>query len=133
MGQRCIEIGSLLRHIHLRTDILRISYLPHQVHPIGNHNQDDTHVLGEGKQKVPEVLTLDNGVILVELLNAVQTMQDTRHLIAILLPDLLRCQPTLLDLRNQIDSLDGITFQSDFLFKNFSCLSCHSLLFFVCK
>ena len=133
MGQGSIEIGSLLRHLHLRLDILRVADLAHQVHTVGNHDEDHAHVLCKRKKQVAEVLALDDGILLVELLDAVQTMKDTRHLRAILCLHLLYREVAFLYLRYQVYSLDGITLQADFLFQDFGRLSCHFLLFFVCK
>ena len=133
MGQRGIEVRRLLRHLHLRLHVLRVTDLPHQVHPVGNHDQDHAHVLGKGEQQVTEVLALDDGILLVEQLDAVQTVEDARHLVAVLLPHLLRRQPTLLDLRNQIDGLDGIALQTDLLLQDRRRLDSHPLLFLICK
>ena len=105
MSQRGIEIGCLLRYLQLGLHILCVANLPHQVHTVGNHNQDHAHILGKRQQQVTEILALDDGILLIELLDAVQTVQDARHLRAILRLDLLQRQIAFIYLGNQHNSL----------------------------
>ena len=108
VSQRRVKVGSFLTNRHLCLGIVRITDLAHQVHTIGNHDQDHPHILCKGKQQIAEVFTLDNRVFLIELLYTVQTVQDTSHLISILLLDLFNGQMSLLYLRYQVYSLDSI-------------------------
>ena len=133
MSQRCIQIGSLLRHFHLGFSILSVTDLTHQVDAIGNHNEDHTHILGKGQQKITEVLALHHRILLIELLDAVQAMKDAGHLRTILLLDLFDGDPSILNLRNQMNSLDGIAFQADFLFEDLCRLVSHLPLLVICK
>ena len=72
MGKRSIEVGRLLRHLEFCLLILSIAYLAHQVYAVGNHDEDDAHILGERQQQIAEVLALDCGVLIVKLLYAVK-------------------------------------------------------------
>ena len=47
MSQRRIEISRFLAHLDLCLLILRVAYLAHQVHTVGNHNKDHAHVLSQ--------------------------------------------------------------------------------------
>ena len=76
MRQRSIEIFSLLAHFLLRFELLCVAYLTHQIHAVGNHDEDDAHVLGKGEEEVAEVLRLDDGILPVELLYALEPVED---------------------------------------------------------
>ena len=82
VGQRGIEVAGLLAYLQLGLHVLRVADLPHQVHAVGNHDENHAHVLGERQQQVAEVLTLDDGVLLVEVLDAHQSADDGCHLLA---------------------------------------------------
>ena len=47
VGQRSIEVGSLLRHLMLGVGIVGFLDLSHQVYTVGNHNENNAHVLGK--------------------------------------------------------------------------------------
>ena len=59
--------------------VRRVTYLAHEVHTVGNHDEDDAHVLGKRQQKVAEVFALHHRVLRVEFLYALQAMQDVAH------------------------------------------------------
>ena len=82
VGEWGIEIACLLTHLHLGRHVLRVTNLPHQVHTVGNHDENHAHVLRKGKQQVAEILALNDGILLVEVLNADQTVDDGRNLLA---------------------------------------------------
>ena len=60
-----------------------VTYLSHQVHAVGNHDKYHTHVLGKRQQQVAEILALDDRVLLVQFLNATQSMLNAGHRLAI--------------------------------------------------
>ena len=82
VGQRGIQVVGLLAHLQLGLLVFRVAYLPHQVHAVGYHNQNHAHVFGKREQQVPEVLALDDGVLLVKVLYAHQSVDDGRSLAA---------------------------------------------------
>ena len=82
MGQRRIEIAGLFRYLVLCLPVRRVANLPHDIHPVGDHNKDHAHILGEAQEQVAEVLTLDDGVFLIEFLYADESMDDTSHVVA---------------------------------------------------
>ena len=133
MGQGGIEIGRFLGYFQLCLHILRVTNLAHQVHTVGNHDQNHAHILCKRQEQVAEVLTLDHRILQVELLDTIQAVQDACHLWAMVSLNGLDGRMPGLDLRDEIHGLDGLTFQTDFLFQDLSRLSCHALLFFVCK
>ena len=144
MSQRGIEISRLQTdcfHERFPTheDALRITFLigfeqgTHQVHTVGNHDQDYPHVLSKRQQQITEILALHHGILLVELMDTVETLQDTYHRRAILRFDILHREFSLVDLGDEMYSLYRITFQADFLSENLSRLGSHFFLFFVCK
>ena len=133
MSQRGIEIGSLLRHFHFGFNILGITNLAHQVDAISNHNKNHPHILSKGEQQVTEILALHHRILLIELLDTVQTLEYTGHLGAILFFNLFYGNPSILYFRNQMNSLNGITFQAYLLFKDLGCLVCHLPLLVICK
>ena len=65
VGKRSIEVACLLRHLVACLFIRGITNLPHKVHTVGNHDENDTHVLSEAQQQVAEVLTLYLRVLLI--------------------------------------------------------------------
>ena len=70
MSQRRIEVGCFLADFPLGLRMAGVANLTHQVDAVGNHNEDDTHVLGKGQQQITEILRLDDGILLVKLLDA---------------------------------------------------------------
>ena len=50
MRQWGIEIRSLVRHLQACLCVLRITYLPHDVHTVGYHDENHAHILCEGQQ-----------------------------------------------------------------------------------
>ena len=72
VGKRSIEIGRLLRHLEFCLLILCIANLAHQVYTIGNHDENDAHILGKRQQQIAEVLALYCRVLIIKLLDAVK-------------------------------------------------------------
>ena len=64
VSQGRIEIGGFLAHTLLGLFGLGVANLSHQVHTVGNHDEDDAHVLGKRQQQVAEILALYHGVFL---------------------------------------------------------------------
>ena len=62
---------------------MRVAYLSHEVHAVGNHDENHAHVLGEGEQEVSEVLALYDGVFLVQFLYAYEPVDDGGHGLAL--------------------------------------------------
>ena len=77
-----IQISGFVRHLLACVVVRRILDLTHQVHTVGNHNQDDTHIFGKRKQKVAEVLRFDGRTLGIELVDFHQSLDDARHIFA---------------------------------------------------
>ena len=133
MGQRCIKIGRFLRYLHLSLQILRIANLAHQVHTVGNHDEDHAHILCKRQEQVSKVLTLNHRILQIELLDTIQAVQDACHLWAMFCLNGLNGRVSCLDLGDEIHGFDSLALQSDFLFQDLCRLGRHALLFFVCK
>ena len=103
MGEGSIQVVGLLAYLSFGLLVLRITNLAQQIHTVGNHDQDYTHVLGKRQQEVPEVLALNNGVLLVELLDAYQTVNDHTNRLTI----------SLLDLSKVIHAVDHTVIEQD--------------------
>ena len=65
MSEWGIEIGCFLGNTLFLLQHLSVAYLPHQIDTIGNHNEDNTHILGKGNEQVAEILTFNDGVFLI--------------------------------------------------------------------
>ena len=63
--ERCIEIDGLQADLVLQFRVLHVTYLPHEVDPVCNHNKDDTHIFSKGEQEVAEVFCLYHRLFLV--------------------------------------------------------------------
>ena len=98
VGQGSIEIGSLLRHLMLGIGIVGVLDLAHQIDAVGNHDEDDAHVLGKRQKQVAEILGLDNGILLVEFLDALQSVQDAGDGLTKMGAHLVDGQQTLLNI-----------------------------------
>ena len=79
MGQGCIEVGRLFTDAPLGLLIIRVPDLSHQVHAVCYHDENHAHILCKRKQQVAEVLALDNGILLIQFLYALQPVQDTSY------------------------------------------------------
>ena len=115
VGKGRIEIGSLLRHPSAVGVIIGVTYLPHQVHAAGNHDEYHPHVLGKGQQQVAEVLALYDRCLLIEFGNALQTVQDACHRLAKLVLHLVDGDESTLYTGMEQDGEHRIALQSDFL------------------
>ena len=112
VGQGRIEVGGFFRHPFLGFRLVGVANLSHQVHTTGNHDEDDAHVLGKRQQQVAEVLALHHGVLLVELLNALQTVEYATHGNAIGGSHIVDSQESRLYAGVQQDGQHGIAAQS---------------------
>ena len=63
--------------------MLTILYLTHDVHAVGNHNEDNAHVFRKGQQQVTEVFRLDSGAFGVKLVYPYQSSYDARYIFAV--------------------------------------------------
>ena len=115
VGKGGIKISSLLAHLMLCLRLSRITDLTHQVDTVGNHNKDDTHILGKGEQQVTEILRLDDRVLLIKVLDALQPMQDAGDRLTELTLDNINGKIAVLHTGMQQDGKDGITLQPDLL------------------
>ena len=77
--QRGIQIACLLAHLHLCLSVCGVPYLPHQVHPVGNHYQYHPHVLGKRQQQVSEVFALYHRILLIQFLYASESVNYGRY------------------------------------------------------
>ena len=122
VGEGSIEVGSLLTDLTLRLFVFGVANLAHEVHTVGNHNQDDAHVFSKRQQQVAEVLALNRRTLLVEFLNAHQSFDDGGDTIAEsfvhILDGLLVIQHTIV----KQDGQDTVALQSDFLDSDEGCL-----------
>ena len=143
MGQGGIEIGGLLRHFVdecltlLAVLVVRLFqeglHLPHQVHTVGNHDEHHAHILGKGEQQITEVLTLDDGILLIELTDAPQAIDDASHGLSIARLHLVVGDLSLVHIGHKQTGLHSVVTQTDFLSQDGSRLSSHFLLFVVGK
>ena len=85
VGYRCIEIACLLSHLVACLLVVAVAYEPHQVHPVGYHDEDHPHVFREGDEQITEVFGLYGGSLLVKFAHLVQSLSDVCHLFAELL------------------------------------------------
>ena len=88
VGQWGIEVGGLVGHLAPCLVVGGILYLPHDVDAVGYHNEYDAHVLGEREQEVAEILRLDGGASVIQLIDAYQSADDACHVFAVFFFDL---------------------------------------------
>ena len=122
VGQGGIQIAGLLAHLHLGLHPVGISYLPHQVHPVGNHDEYHAHVFGKREEQVAEVLALHDGIFLVKLLYALQTVDDACHVLAEILCHIIGSLAIAGQTGIEQDGHHAIAFQSDFVHSNLGSL-----------
>ena len=89
MGEGSVQIGGFIGHLSACFVVLALLYLAHDVHAVGNHNENDTHVLGESQQQVAEILGLDGRAFGIKFVYTYQSPDDACHILAI---DLLHFQ-----------------------------------------
>ena len=110
-----IEIAGFFAHLLFGFHGIGVANLPHDVHPVGNHDEDDAHVFRERDEQVSEVLALDDGILFVEFVDFHQTMDDVCHTIAILLANILQRQMPV-DYQSEEDGgQHTIAFQPNFV------------------
>ena len=113
--------------------LFRFEQSPHQIHTVGNHYQDHPHVLSKRQQQVAEVLALHHRILLIELADAVETLQNAHYRRTILRLDIRHREFPFFNVGYQMNSLYRITLQTDLLCQDLGRLSSHFLLFVVCK
>ena len=79
VSQWRIQIGRLFAHSPFGLLVVGIANLSHQVHAVGNHDQDHTHILGKREQQVAEVLAFDDGILLIQILYALQAVEYSSY------------------------------------------------------
>ena len=82
VGKGGVEVRGFFRHTALFFHMLGVADLAHQVHALGYHDEYHAHVLGEGDEKVAEILALHGWTLHIELLDALQTVDDVAHSLA---------------------------------------------------
>ena len=70
VGEGCKEIGCFLANAMLGVLVVGVANLSHEVHPVGYHDQDDTHVFGKRQQQIAEVLAFNDWTFLIEVADA---------------------------------------------------------------
>ena len=79
VGKRSIEVSRFVGYAKATFLVVHVANLTHEVHTVGNHDEDDAHVFGKGEEEVSEVLALDGRTLLVELVDAHQSVDDGGH------------------------------------------------------
>ena len=87
MGQRCIQIGCFVGHFQTCFFVGAVLDLPHQVHTVGNDNQDDPHVFGKRQKQIAEVFRLNDGAFGIQLVDFDESPYDAGHVFSIFLFD----------------------------------------------
>ena len=82
VGKRGVEVGRFFRYPFAGFLPVCVFDLPHDVHAVGNHDEDDAHVFGERKQQAPEILASHAGGLFIKFLDAVQAADDAGHVFA---------------------------------------------------
>ena len=83
VGQRGIQIGRLLCHLGAGGLVAALGNLAHHVHLTGYHQQHHAHVFGKGEQQVSEVLALHHRLLGIQVVGALQSVDNPRHAFAI--------------------------------------------------
>ena len=112
MGEWGIEVSGLFAHLSLGLQVMGVTNLPHEVHTVSDHDENDTHILSKRKQQVAEVLALDDWVFLVELLYPDQSVNDGCYLLTIRPTDLFNGMMASEDTSIENDGQDAVTLQS---------------------
>ena len=115
VGQRGIEVGCFIGHFGPGLQVGRLLDLAHQVHAVGNHDEDDPHVLGEREEQVAEVFRFDGRALGIEFVDFHQAPDDARYVFAVLLADRLEGAQSPLHRFVEHDAQDGSPFHADFL------------------
>ena len=81
VSQWSIEVACLLANPLLCLLIQGVSYLSHQVHTVGNHDKNNPHVFGKRQQQISEVLAFYDGVLFVELLYSMKSVDNPLNVV----------------------------------------------------
>ena len=122
MSQRRIQITGLLGHLLSGLLVERVAHLTHQVHPVGNHEENHAHVFSKRNEQIAEVFALDHRIALVKLLNASQSVDDLCHARPEFLLDVFLRRVARHDARVKHYGDDGIPTYANLLDGNLSCL-----------
>ena len=79
MRQGGIQIDRFVGHLPAGFVVVRILDLSHHVDTVGNHDEDDAHVLGKGKQQVAEILGFDGRTFGIEVVDPNQAADDAGY------------------------------------------------------
>ena len=82
VSQGRIEIVGFHAHLATCLVVLGVANLSHQVHTVGNHDEDDAHVFCKRQQQVAEILALYHRVLLVEFTHTNESADDGCHSLA---------------------------------------------------
>ena len=90
MGQRCIQVSSLHRHLLLRFGVACTLDVAHEAHAVGYHDENHAHVFGHRYQQAAEVFALDGCTLLIQIADAQESVHDAGHLVAKVAPDVFQ-------------------------------------------
>ena len=122
MGEGSIQISRLIGNFLTGFIIFRILDLTHEVHTVGNHDENHSHVFCKRKQQVSEVFRFDGRALGIEFIDLDQTFNNTRHIFAIFRMDKIQGTQTVFDRFVQHDAQNCGTLHADFFSHNDSCL-----------
>ena len=66
MGERSVELRCFAGYLSACLVVVAAGNVAHEHQTLGNHYEDDAHVIGEREQQVAEVLALDSGALCVQ-------------------------------------------------------------------
>ena len=81
MCQWGIEDASLVGHFLTCFIAAQFLDLPHEIHTIGNNDEDNAHILGKRQHEVTIVFGLDAVALGVQLVNFQQAVNDFQHIV----------------------------------------------------
>ena len=89
-----------------------VTKLTHHIHTIGNHDEYDAHILCKRNDKVTEVLCLNHRCLLIQMMEAHQSLDDSRNAITKVITHLLHSGITINDTIVEYDGNNAITTQT---------------------
>ena len=105
----------LRRHPCSFLNLSPILDLPHEIHTVGNDDENDPHVLSKRQEQVTEVLRLNRRILRIQLIHAQDAVDDVCHLLAKLTLHFLHANHPFRHTIVHQDADDGSAVQSNLL------------------
>ena len=122
MCQRGIQISRFIGHFQSGFFVGAVLNLSHQVHTVGNDDQNHPHVFSKRQKQVAEVFRFDGGALGIEFVDFYKPSDNAGHVFSVFLFDRLQAAQVVFHRLMKHDAQNRSSAHTDFFSHNNGCL-----------